>query len=44
MRRKGLMRDELIGLPVQVDYCDLDIRGKVVDETKNTLSIESQGR
>ncbi|MGB9978360.1 ribonuclease P protein component 1 [Methanobacterium sp.] len=42
---KNIFRHELIGLPVKVAYSTHDefigIEGKVVDETKNTIRIET---
>jgi ribonuclease P protein subunit POP4 len=43
---KNLVRHELIGLPVEVvessNKFQIGIKGKVVDETKNLLIIESE--
>jgi ribonuclease P protein subunit POP4 len=44
MNRSDFMRSELIGLDVVVLSAPYSgISGKVVDETKNTLTIESAG-
>ncbi|MDR3206597.1 MAG: ribonuclease P protein subunit [Candidatus Methanoplasma sp.] len=44
MNRSEFMRSELIGLDVVVTSAPYsDISGKVVDETKNTFTIESAG-
>ena len=45
--RSDFMKREFIGLEVEVTSSShpgyLDIRGRVVDETKNTLTIENRG-
>lgn len=43
MRLRDFMRTEFIGLEVGIDApsCYTSISGKVVDETKNTLSVRS---
>ncbi len=44
MRDKHLVRSELIGLDVEVLSAPYSgLAGKVVDETKNTFTIESAG-
>lgn len=44
MKKVDLMRTELIGLDVEVLSAPYSgITGKVVDETKNTFTIESAG-
>ncbi|MFQ5987114.1 MAG: ribonuclease P protein component 1 [Thermoplasmata archaeon] len=47
-RRKDLVNHELIGLDVEVvdatDPNQCGIRGRVVDETRNTLLLEAGGR
>ncbi|MGI6471630.1 MAG: ribonuclease P protein component 1 [Candidatus Methanomethylophilaceae archaeon] len=44
MKKAELMRTELIGLDVEVLSAPYSgISGKVVDETKNTFTIESAG-
>jgi len=44
MKKAELMRNELIGLDVEVLSAPYSgITGKVVDETKNTFTIESAG-
>jgi ribonuclease P protein subunit POP4 len=44
MKKVDLMRTELIGLDVEVLSAPYSgISGKVVDETKNTFTIESAG-
>lgn len=45
MRRSDFMRTELIGLDVEVlsAPCYSGISGVVVDETKNTFTIDSAG-
>ena len=46
-KRSDFMKREFIGLEVEVTSAShpgyLDIRGRVVDETKNTLTIENRG-
>lgn len=46
MNTKKFMKDEFIGLPVQIDDCtDPSLRGvegTIIDETKNMLVIESE--
>jgi len=42
---QNLVRHELIGLRVRVtDSSDSEITGKVVDETRNTLTVEVKGK
>lgn len=42
---KPLLRGELIGLEVMVvdpkNRCNLNMKGRIIDETKNTLTIET---
>jgi len=44
MKIKDLVRHELIGLYIEIlgsnNQCLIGIKGKIVDETKNTLSIK----
>jgi ribonuclease P protein subunit POP4 len=48
MRKRDFMRLEFIGLEVEVIESPhpgyKDVSGKVVDETKNTLTISSRGK
>lgn len=45
---RNILRHELIGLDVEVvrdsNPCNASIRGRVVDETRNTLLIEGEDR
>lgn len=47
-KRSDFMKGEFIGLEVEIIESShpgyLDLKGKVVDETKNTLIIEHDGR
>jgi ribonuclease P protein subunit POP4 len=47
MRTKDLLRQELIGLDIEIvgstNKSLQGLKGKVIDETKNTLVIEMQG-
>ncbi len=48
MRTKDLLRQELIGLDMEIvgstNKSLRGIKGKIIDETKNTLVIEMQGK
>ncbi|MFP4546346.1 MAG: ribonuclease P protein component 1 [Methanomassiliicoccales archaeon] len=48
MNRRDFMRQEFIGLEVKVtsssDASTTGVEGRVVDETKNTITIEGGGR
>ncbi len=43
---KNLLRSELIGLEVEIkdskNRCNIGIKGRIIDETKNMLTIETK--
>ena len=43
MNRSDFMRTEFIGMDVEVISAGCPMRGVIVDETKNTFTVESAG-